>query len=167
MKILRNVLVVIGITLFTLMPLSPLVQVAKADTLLCTIFPFINSIRFFNISAICDPAGGVSSRQDVAEDILGLIRFGTSLIFVGIVIIAVFIVIKAAIKYIQSEGDDKKIEEAQKAIKSVFVGLIALFIGIIGLVLIIVLFNATGAITNITPQQIIENEDPSTLVPTT
>ena len=63
-------------------------------------------------------------------------------LFLGaVVLIAVFYALSAAIKYIRSEGDPGKIEEAQKAIKAIFLGIAAMFIGIVGIILIFVFFN--------------------------
>lgn len=152
MKKIKNLILFLGITLFTVSPISPLLittyangnDASVSDNVLCDIFPFLEKIDAFGVKNICFKAESVISRSDLTSRTLDLLRLGASLIFVGIIVIAVYIIIKAAIKYIRSEGDDKKIEEAQKAIKSVFIGLIALFIGIIGLVLILVLFEATG-----------------------
>ena len=63
-------------------------------------------------------------------------------LFLGaVVLVAVFYALSAAIKYIRSEGDPGKIEEAQKAIKAIFMGIAALFIGIVGIILVFVFFN--------------------------
>jgi uncharacterized membrane protein YidH (DUF202 family) len=109
--------------------------------LICRIFPFLDNLGFVN-STLCGEGDGSETAATVAD----YVQLALSLIFVAIVIIAIYIIIKAAIKYIRSEGDEDKIQEAQKAIKSVFVGIAALFVGIIGLVLVLAFFQATGAI---------------------
>ncbi len=82
--------------------------------------------------------------QTFVRDRLSLI---ISLVFIAIILISVFIIIRAAITYIQSQGEEGKIAEAQKAIKSVFIGIGVLFVGIIGLVLVLVFFNGTGLLS--------------------
>jgi len=79
----------------------------------------------------------------------GVVGFVTSrvqlalFIAIGVlVLVAVVYALVAAFKYIKSQGDPGKIEEAQKAIKAIFMGLAALMIAIIGIVLIFVFFGA-------------------------
>src|SRR5690606_26169469 len=110
--------------------------------LICRIFPFLAKAEAFNINAIC---GNVDSTE-VGNSIQSTITLITTLIFIVIILFAVFIIIKAAVKYIRSEGDDTKIQEAQKAIKSVFVGIAALFIGVIGIIIVLAFFNVGDAI---------------------
>lgn len=61
-----------------------------------------------------------------------------------IILVAVVYSLIAAFKYIQSQGDPGKIEEAQKAIKAIFMGIAAMLIGIVGVVLVYVFFGASG-----------------------
>ncbi len=112
----------------------------EETNLLCEIFPFIESIKF--TSSLC---GGESEAGSAVDTAVGLAQFALSLIFVGIIAVAIFIIIKSALKYIQSEGDQAKVEEATKAIKNVFIGIGALLVGIIGLVIIIAVFQASGS----------------------
>ncbi len=122
---------------------------APSGNLVCKVFPFLQNIKFDYIQQLCGTGQEITSQTAVQQGVL-LVQTLVSLIFVGIIIIAVYVIIKAAIKYIRSEGNDEKIQEAQKAIKSVFIGLVALFVGIIGLVLILVIFNALGAVNSAT-----------------
>ena len=115
---------------------------AHAENLICKVFPFISSIQSFGIAGLC----GTLSTTETANQISGYIKLALNLIFIGIIIIAIYIIIKAAIKYIRSEGDEGKIQESQKAIKSVFIGIAALFVGIIGIIIVLAFFNATGAV---------------------
>jgi len=143
----------IALTTLTLNPLPVQAASTTGGSVLCDIFPFIKSIGAFGIGSICEGGAEVPTKVGLAEQAVNVARLAASFIFIGIIVIAVYIVIKAAIKYIRSEGDKDKITEAQKAIKSVFVGLIALFVGVIGLVLILVLFDAATAITAPLPQE--------------
>ncbi len=117
------------------------------DNLICTIFPFLGQIGAFGISDIC---GGLDPDRPI-DEARSLIQFGLNLVFVGIIILAIYIIVKAAINYIRSEGDDEKIKSANKSIKAVFTGIIALFVGILGIILVLAIFNATGAVNNEVP----------------
>lgn len=101
------------------------------------------------IAPICNALGINTDNpgQVATTTVRGWINLGITLLFIGIILIAVFIIVQAAIKYIQSQGDEGKIAEAQKAIKSVFIGIALLFVGIIGIVLVLAFFNAGGLIT--------------------
>lgn len=128
---------------FSLSFLTP-VQVSAQESLVCRVFPFIKSIGLFGIGANLCGGNAVGTGTDVAQSAANTIQLLLSLIFVGIIIVAVYIIIKAAIKYIRSEGDETKVKEAQKAIKTVFVGVAALFVGILGIVLILAFFQVSG-----------------------
>ncbi len=99
------------------------------------------------IGPICQAISGSSTSLDPGKattfikDRLNIIL---AVVFIAIILISVFIILRAGIKYIQSQGDPGKIAEAQKAITSVFVGIAILFVGIIGLVLVLAFFNLTG-----------------------
>jgi hypothetical protein len=60
----------------------------------------------------------------------------------AVVLVAVVYSIIAAFKYISSQGDAGKIEEAQKAIRAIFLGIAAMLIAIVGIVLVFVFFGA-------------------------
>ena len=84
---------------------------------------------------------------DVISDLLdqfGLLEYITSrvqfLIFAFLVIImlaAIVYSLIAGFKYIQSQGDPGKIEEAQKGIKAVLMGIASVFVSIIGIALVV------------------------------
>src|SRR5260221_1722720 len=98
----------------------------SGNSIICVIFPFIKNIEAFGISTLC---GGVSA-QNAGTTIRSTFNLIVSLVFAAIIIFAIFIIIKSAITYIRSEGDETKIQQAQKAIKSVFIGIAALFVGL-------------------------------------
>jgi len=123
-------------------------------SLLCGIFPFLNNVGAFGIK---QAACGGGSAGNVAGRTGSFISFALNLIFIGLIILAVFIIIRSAIKYIQSEGNEGKIQEAQKAIKSVFVGIGVLIIGIVGIFIVIAFFNASGTLTTDTNQTDVGN----------
>lgn len=86
-------------------------------------------------------ASGNFGDVNVATDyLLPRVQFVLSLLFIGLILFAIFYVVKAAVTYIQSQGQPDKIAEATKAIRSVFVGLGALFVGIAGILLVLAFF---------------------------
>lgn len=140
-----------GAFLFAAPLLSPLLTV-NAQNLICTVFPFINSVSAFGINSLC----GTIDNNTTGATIRSTFNLIVSLIFVAIIIFSIYVIIKAAIKYIRSEGDPAKIEEAQKAIKAVFVGIAALFVGLIGIIVVIAFFGAGGALN----QPTVNNSSP-------
>lgn len=117
---------------FAFVGATPVAAQDNESNLICRIFPFIEDIQFTR--GLC---GQQDSVDDSVSDVAQLVRFFLSLIFIGIIALAVFYIIKSAIKYIQSEGDEGGVQESQKAIKAVFMGIGVLLIGIIGLVILI------------------------------
>lgn len=113
-------------------------------SIICKIFPFLETLGFGG-SGIC---GGVADAgAQAGTTVAGLIQLVISLIFIAIIGISIYVVIKSALKYIRSEGDETKIQESQKAIKSVFLGIAALFVGVIGIVIVLAIFNVTNNAT--------------------
>ena len=104
------------------------------------------------IGPICDafgtPDDGTVTAIEAQNFLSNRLNLVISFVFIGIILIAVYIIIRAGVKYIQSQGDEGKIGEAQKAIKSVFIGIGLLFVGIVGIVLVLAFFNATGFLGN-------------------
>lgn len=102
----------------------------------------------FGICQLLGPIGqpfgcsnGEFGNVNVAGDyLLPRVQFVLSLLFVGLILFAIFYVVRAAITYIQSQGQPDKIAEATKAIRAVFVGLGALFVGIAGILLVLSFF---------------------------
>jgi heme/copper-type cytochrome/quinol oxidase subunit 2 len=69
-------------------------------------------------------------------------RLALFMVLGGLVLISVVYALLAAFKYIRSEGDPGKMEEAQKSIKAIFFGIAAMIIAILGIVLVFVIFGA-------------------------
>ncbi len=69
-------------------------------------------------------------------------NFAFFLVLGGLVIASVIYSIIAAYKYITSQGDTGKIEEANKSIKAIFMGIAAMVVGIVGMVIV---FTVVGA----------------------
>lgn len=91
-----------------------------------------------NIFGLMGEQGG-----GTAKFITGRVRMGLVIALGLLVLVAVVYAMIAAFKYIQSQGDSQKIEEAQKAIKAIFMGVAAMMIGIVGIVLVFVFFAAS------------------------
>src|SRR5690606_3018464 len=102
----KKVFVVLGLTAVSFCSLAfTAPQPVAAQSLLCDIFPFIDSVGFLGISQICNNA-------EVAGNIAvtgtaRLIQLVLQLIFIGIIIISIYVIIKAAVQYIRSEGDEE------------------------------------------------------------
>lgn len=116
---------ILSLLLFLLIPLNTVSAQGICDFIPCNV-PCADGS--------CDALGSTTS----------IIRWGVSLIFVGIIIFGVFLIIKASLKIIRSEGNESMVQEGAQSIRGVFIGLIVIFIGIIGVVIIAVLFNAEG-----------------------
>lgn len=78
-----------------------------------------------------------------ARFITGRVRSGLIIALALLILVSVVYALLAAFKYIQSQGDPGKIEEAQKAIKAIFYGIAAMMIGVVGIVLVFVFFSAS------------------------
>ncbi len=88
------------------------------------------------------PTGGAGT---TVTFILSVLRNGLILLFAGIIIIAIFYTAAAGLKYIRSEGESEKIEEAQNSLRSVFIGILATFLGVIGVFIMTGVFSNQGA----------------------
>lgn len=132
---------------------STAVYAQTDSTSLCGLFP-------------CDQYSSDSKNIDVGS----LIKFGLSAIFVVIIIIGIFSVIRAALKIIQSEGDPKKLEEGTNILKGVWIGLAVIFAGILGIIIVLLFFNAQEALnpnTNLPPGVLLDPTAVSTPTPIT
>jgi hypothetical protein len=92
----------------------------------------------------CDQYQGQFKVGNISDQVKSLIQFGVSLIFVIIIIFGIYLIIKAALTIIRSEGDEGKIQEGAKIIKGVYIGIAIIFVGIIGLLLVLAFFRAEG-----------------------
>lgn len=130
-KLIKKIttIVFIGMGLMSLLPLQ------------------INAVNNTTIKGgFCDfiPCGifGQTSANSSLDTVSSYIRFGISLVFIGIIIFGVYQIIKGALKIIRSEGDPSKIEEGANVFKGVFIGIIMIFAGVIGLLILIAFFSS-------------------------
>lgn len=98
----------------------------------------------------CNLIGIDISRFDNLNAI-GILSLIASLIFIGILVIGIFFIIKGALKIVRSEGDVSKVQEGQNIFRGVFIGIIMIFVGLLGLVLMLAIFQA-GGVTQINPE---------------
>jgi VanZ family protein len=86
--------------------------------------------------------------QNLAVFFSSRVRTALTIALALLILVAVVYAILASFKYIQSQGDPGKIEEAQKAIKAIFYGIGALFVGLIGIVLVNLFIGADDILDN-------------------
>lgn len=120
--------------------------VAQTTSPICEIFPFLKGIRLFGGVCVINEDNIGLGLSEFTRGVLAILRFAASMIFVVIVAIAVFVIIKSSIKIILSNGDPQKVKDAQDGIKSVFWGITWLILGIVGLVILLTFFQSTGAL---------------------
>lgn len=71
------------------------------------------------------------------------VRLLITVLWIVLVLAAVVYAGVAGFKYVSSQGDAGKIEEAQKAVKAIWMGVAAFFVSIIGMVVIIAIAGGT------------------------
>lgn len=85
---------------------------------------------------------------DVNDQVTNVIKFGIAAVFGLIIIYGIFLIIKAALTIIRSNGDASQVEAGANILRGVYVGIGIIFVGIIGLIIVIAFFGA-GGITNV------------------
>lgn len=96
---------------------------------------------------LCEVVSGNSGTVNEDTAINYVVRranLGITLAFLGVIIVSVYIVIKNGVKYVNSQGENGQIEEANKAMKYVFIGIAMLFIGLLGIILFLGFFGGTS-----------------------
>lgn len=78
--------------------------------------------------------------DDPGAQVTAVISSVLTVIFIVVFVVAIVYTFIAAIKYIRSEGNEQKVEEAKNAVKAVLFGVGAMFVAILGIVLITALF---------------------------
>lgn len=101
----------------------------------------------------------LTTGQDILSGGVSLIEYAMVLIFPGLIIFGIFIIIRAAVKMITSQGDESKIQESAKMIKGVFIGIIILFVGIVGMVLFLAFFQASPSQIDLNKPEALESID--------
>jgi heme/copper-type cytochrome/quinol oxidase subunit 2 len=80
-----------------------------------------------------------------SDYITSRVQFVLILALGGIVLVAVVYAMIAAFKYVSSQGEAGKMEDAQKSIKAIFIGIAAMIIAIVGIILVFAVFGAKPA----------------------
>ncbi len=91
----------------------------------------------------------VQPGTDKGQTVANAVSSVMTIMFIAVFIVAVFYTFMAAIKYIRSEGNEQKVEEAKNAVKAVLFGVAAMFIAIIGILLINAFFGGTSSTTGL------------------
>jgi len=93
----------------------------------------------------------VTNTAGSGAGIVNIVKTIIILLVVFLIIAAIIYAIISGFKYISSQGESSKVEEAQESIKEVLIGLVLAFVGIV-LVIIISNVFSTASSTNITKQ---------------
>ncbi|CAG1022498.1 hypothetical protein DOJK_01712 [Patescibacteria group bacterium] len=86
---------------------------------------------------------------DVNSQVTNLIKALLAFIFIAIMLYGVFLIIKAAVTIIRSNGDPSQIEAGVGMMRGVYIGIGIIFVGLIGLIIVLAFFGA-GGILNVT-----------------
>ena len=84
---------------------------------------------------------------DVNGQVTEIIKFAIAAVFGAIILYGIFLIIKAALTIIRSNGDPTQVEAGANIIRGVYIGIGIIFIGIIGLIIVIAFFGAGGILT--------------------
>jgi hypothetical protein len=84
---------------------------------------------------------------NVNERVENLVKFGLSAIFVVIIIIGIYQIVRAVLKIIRSEGKQEDLEGGYNILKGVWVGIGLFFVGVIGLVIVLAVLDSGGIVS--------------------
>lgn len=93
------------------------------------------------IQEIKNKIGGSSGANTYIND---RVRWGLTILFVIVFIVAIVYSALAAIKFMTSQGDSGKLEESKGAVKAILMGFAAMIIAIIGIFVILYVLGATS-----------------------
>lgn len=127
-------------TIFTFMIFSvvmPTVAFAQVD-------PSLLPEQILEIFNLLGPEG-----TGTAAFITSRVRVALFIALGVVILVAVVYALISSFRYIQSQGDPGKIEEAQKAIKAIFFGIAAMMIAIVGVILVFVFFGTSPVDPNL------------------
>ncbi|MFW5702562.1 MAG: hypothetical protein ACOCXP_01195 [Candidatus Dojkabacteria bacterium] len=77
---------------------------------------------------------------DRVEYVFTLLTNGLVLLFAGVILLAIIYSLIAAARYIRSQGDSQKVDEAQAMLRYVLVGTFTLFLGVLMVLFIVGVF---------------------------
>ena len=96
--------------------------------------PILEILRLLGPGGVCSSVYITSRVQFILVVALG-----------AIILVAVVYALLAAFKYVSSQGEAGKMEDAQKSIKAIFIGIAAMIIAIVGIILVFAIFGARPA----------------------
>ncbi len=100
--------------------------------------------------SLCGIVGcDINQGENYLLNLDNIVQTGLTVLFSLIIIYGIFMIIKAVVKIISSEGDEGKLESGLKSIRGVYYGVVIIFVGLIGLVIIFALFNVTELPDNV------------------
>jgi len=74
------------------------------------------------------------------------VRYGLTILFVVVFLVAIVFSAMAAIKFMSSQGDASKLEESREAVKAVLMGFAAMLLAIVGVLVVVWFFGGTSDI---------------------
>ena len=96
------------------------------------------------LSGFCSSTESIDSSTTISETISNIFTSFVYLFIIIVLVVGVIYTVKAALTYVQAEGDEKKIGSAKASMKSVLFGIATMFLALIGLVLLQTLFKGDG-----------------------
>lgn len=128
---MNKIVITIIVVFFTLIPFVSIpIHAQNLDT--CDFFPCADSQDDGDLD------------QDVNTSIEDAFSLLTSLVFVAIMALGIYLIVRGAFEIVKSEGDVEQVEQGYQRIKGVYVGIIMLIVGLIGLVIVVAFFNGSG-----------------------
>lgn len=128
---MRKIILIIFISVLSLIPVSIKAQSAS-EFLPCNQY---------------DPSVFDACGTNVNDQVTNLIKVAISAVFALIVLYGIFLIIKAALTIIRSNGDPGQVQSGADILRGVYIGIGIIFVGLIGLIIVIAFFGAEGILS--------------------
>lgn len=79
-----------------------------------------------------------------SELVISLIRNGLTLLFAAVILIAIVYAVIAGLRFITSQGEADKVEQAKESLKNVMIGLVVSFLSVIIIMVVQSIFTNDG-----------------------
>jgi hypothetical protein len=89
----------------------------------------------------------INDVTNVNDRVENLVKYGLSAIFIVIIAIGIYQIIRAALKIVRSEGKQEDLEGGINILKGVWIGVGLFFVGLIGLIIILALLDSGGIVS--------------------
>lgn len=96
------------------------------------------------LQGFCSSTNDLGTSTSISKTIAGIFTSFVYLFIIIVLVVGVIYTVKAALTYVQAEGDEKKVGAARASMKSVLFGVATMFLALIGLVLLQTLFKGDG-----------------------